>query len=69
MDTLNGLIDLMLGLITAGVVVKIASHLLALILNIDEKETYIKKIKNCLIAIIVSSSIFVVKEIMEHYFK
>lgn len=69
MDTLNSLIDVMLGLITAGVVVKIASHLFAILFNTEEKETYIKKIKNCLIAIIVSSSIFVVKEIMEHYFK
>ena len=68
MDTLNSLIDIMLGLITAGVGVKIASHLLALILNIDEKETYVKKIKNCLIAFIVSSSIFAVKEIIEYYF-
>lgn len=41
METLNSLINVMLGLISAGVVVKIISHLLGLILNIDEKETYI----------------------------
>ncbi len=68
METLNSLINVMLGLISAGVVVKIISHLLGLILNIDEKETYIKKIKNCLIAFVLSSSVFVVKEIIEYYF-
>lgn len=68
METLNSLINVMLGLISAGVVVKIISHLLGLILNIDEKETYIKKIKNCLIAFVLSSSVFAVKEIIEYYF-
>lgn len=68
METLNSLINVMLGLISAGVVVKIIRHLLGLILNIDEKETYIKKVKNCLIAFVLSSSVFVVKEIIEYYF-
>ena len=68
METLNSLINVMLGLISAGVVVKIISHLLGSILNIDEKETYIKKIKNCFIAFVLSSSVFVVKEIIEYYF-
>ena len=69
MNTLNSLINVMLGLITAGTGVKIASHLFALLFNIEEKETSIKKIKNCLIAFVLSTSIFTVKLIIEHYFK
>ena len=57
METLNSLINVMLGLISAGIVVKIISHLLGLILNIDEKETYIKKVKNCLIAYKIQNNI------------
>lgn len=69
MDTLYSLIDGMLILITSGAGVKIASHLLAMLFNIEEKETYVKKIKNCIIAIIISSSIFSIKAIIEYYFK
>ncbi len=69
METLDSLINVMLGLISVGVAVRMASHLLGLMLNVEEKEIYIKKVKNCLIAFVVSSSIFVVKEIMEYYFR
>lgn len=69
MDTLNSLINVMLGLISAGVSVKIAIHSFVLMFNVEEKETYIKKIKNCIIAFIVSTSIFSIKLIIEHYFK
>ncbi|MDE6182223.1 MAG: hypothetical protein K2F59_03360 [Eubacteriales bacterium] len=69
MNTLNSLINVMLGLITTGISFRIASHLFALIFNVEEKETYIKKIKNCLIAFVVSTSIFSIKLIIEHYFK
>ncbi len=69
MDTLYSLIDAMLIIITSGAGVKIASHLLGMLFNIEEKETYVKKIKNCIIAIIISSSIFSIKAIIEYYFK
>ncbi len=69
MDTLNSLINVMLALITAGVSFKFASHLFALLFNIEEKEMYIKKIKNCLVAFIVAISVFTIKKIIEFYFK
>ncbi|WP_317367377.1 hypothetical protein [uncultured Tyzzerella sp.] len=69
MDTLNQLINMMLTLIAIGAVTKLASHILGLMYNIEEKETYIKKIKNCIIAFVISGSVFTIKEIIEHYFK
>lgn len=69
MDTINSLINVMIGLITVGTSFKLASHLLAMQFNLEEKESYIKKIKNCLIALVVSISVFTIKAIVEHYFR
>lgn len=69
MDTLNQLINMMLILISSGAVLRLISHILGLIYNIEEKQTYIKKIKNCIIAFITSGSVFTIKEILEYYFR
>lgn len=58
----------MLGLITVGITTKIIMLLINMIINIDEKETYIKRVKNCLIAFIVAICIFGIKELIEYYF-
>ena len=69
METLDKLITVMLVILPIGFTARIASHLFALIFNVEEKENYVKKIKNCLIALVVSLSIFSIKEIVEFYFK
>ena len=69
MDTINSLINVMIGLITVGIVFKLANHLLAMMFNLEEKESYIKKIKNCLIASVRAISIFTIKAIIEYYFR
>lgn len=69
MDTLNSLINLMLILINVGISFKVASLFLQMKFNLDEKDTYIKKIKNCIVAFIVGTSVFTIKAIIEHYFR
>lgn len=69
MDTINSLINVMIGLISVGIVCKLANHLLAMMFNLEEKEIYIKKIKNCLIAFVCAISIFTIKAIIEYYFR
>ncbi len=36
MDTINSLINVMIGLITVGIVFKLANHLLAMMFNLEE---------------------------------
>lgn len=69
MDTINNLIGLMLVLITVGVTFKLANLFLSMMFNPEDKESYIKKLKNCLIAFIFSISIFTIQAIVEHYFR
>lgn len=68
MDTINQLTNMMISLIGVLSSVRIISHLLAMKMNLEEKETYKKKIKNCIIAVIVASSVFTIKTIVIHYF-
>lgn len=69
METLNGLINVMLILINVGIAFIIAKNILSMMFNIEEKESYIKKIKNSIIAFVVAISIFAIKAIIENYFK
>lgn len=69
METLNGLINVMLILINVGIAFIIAKNILSMMFNIEEKESYIKKIKNSIIAFVVAISIFTIKAIIENYFK
>lgn len=68
MDTINQLTSMIIGIIALLSTVKIIIHCVAMILNIEEKEIYKKKIKNCIIGVIVSSSVFTIKMIVESYF-
>lgn len=38
-------------------------------MNPDEKDTYLKKLKNTIIALILSISTFAIKEIAQYYFR
>ena len=67
-DTLNSLIEVLLVLIGTSAIFNIAKQSLYMLGNTEEKALYIKKIKNSLIAVVVSMSIFVIVEITKHYF-
>lgn len=69
MYTLNKLVYMMILIINILFSARICSHFLAMKFNIEEKQIYLKKIKNCIIAVIVSNSIFIIKNIAEYYFK
>lgn len=68
MDTINKLSNWMLILIDVLALVRVGIYFLYMMFNLDEKNIYIKKIKNCLIAVIIAFSVLVIKNIVEYYF-
>ena len=68
METLNSIISWILGIITAGGITAILITLLSILNDPENRETYIKKIKNIIIFLVIAFAIFQIKEIIFNYF-
>lgn len=68
MNTLDSIINWILGILTAGVIVICLISLLQMMNDAENRETYIKKIKNAIIFLIFAFAIFQIKNIIFHYF-
>lgn len=68
MDTLNQIINWILGFLTAGTITSILISLLSAMQDSENRETYIKKIKNAIVFLIVAFAIFSIKNLVFYYF-
>ncbi|MBR3255891.1 MAG: hypothetical protein IKF97_06775 [Clostridia bacterium] len=68
METLNQIISWVLGILTAGTIVIILISLLQAQLDAENRETYIKKIKNAIIFLVIALAVFQIKNLVFSYF-
>ncbi len=68
MNTLDSVINWFLGFLTAGTITIILVTLLSMIKDPENRETYIKKIKNAVVFLVIALAIFQIKGIVFYYF-
>lgn len=68
MNTLNSIINWLLGIIATGGITAILITLLQMTNDAENRETYIKKIKNIIIFLVVTLAIFQIKDLVINYF-
>lgn len=64
-ETINEISSYFVGIITIGIVARMLIYCIQIAINIDEKEGYIKKIKNLLIALAIVVSLESIKLLVE----
>lgn len=67
METLNYLSRVLQGLILAGLSLRVAFCMIKLSHEEEEQARYKKRIKNCIIAAVISQIIFVIKDLLVSY--
>lgn len=68
METLNQIISWVLGILVAGTIVIILISLLQAQLDAENREIYIKKIKNAIFFLIFAIAVFQIKNLIFSYF-
>lgn len=68
MSKIDDITNVFILLISLGTSLRIVYLSFMIMLNPDEKDSYINKIKNTAIALILSISVFSIKEIAKYYF-
>lgn len=69
MDSLDDITKIFIKIIIAGFVVMIIKYCIQIIINSEEKEVYIKKIKNLIVAALIAISIDSINTVITYYFK
>lgn len=67
METLNNLSHVLQGLILAGLSLRVVFCMIKLSHEEEEQARYKKRIKNCIIAAVISQIIFVIKDLLISY--
>lgn len=65
---LDDVTNILIGLVGVGTTLRIVYLILQMIMNPDEKESYIKQIKTMIVVDILAISTFTIKELAQTYF-